>query len=44
VLNEKEIIAPDWCTLPELMEILNDTSWAYEYFNVNNSNNDEQGK
>jgi hypothetical protein len=22
------IVVPDWCTQAELMEILNDTSWA----------------
>ena len=28
MFDEDFIVAPDWCTHAELIEILNDTSWA----------------
>jgi hypothetical protein len=28
MLDEEFIVVPDWCTQAELIEILNDTSWA----------------
>lgn len=28
--EEKSIVAPDWCEHSELIELLNDTSWADE--------------
>ena len=37
VRMDEKIVAPDWCTYEELMEILNDTSWADDLIiNVNN--------